>query len=121
MIYEPGKDDPTDYTSRHPLPATNTRAQELKDVNKLDFYVNTVVRDDLPAVITMERLWEATSQDDTLQLVIKDFTQGYVSTKNRIELSAYLHVFQELSVVEGLVLRGTTLIVPDWLWKTVVT
>ena len=70
--------------------------------------------------VTIERLWEATSQDDTLQLLIKDIVQGYVSTKNRIELSAYLHVFQELSVVDSLVLRGTKLIVPASLWKTVV-
>ena len=43
LIYEPGKDNPTDYASRHPLSASNTRAQELKDINKLDFYVNAVV------------------------------------------------------------------------------
>ena len=108
-----------DYTSRHCLPATHTRAQELKDVNKLNFYVNAIVRDDLPAAITIERLQEAASQDSTLQLLIKDIVQEYVSTKNRIELSAYLHVFQELSVVDGLVLRGTKLIVPASLWKTV--
>ena len=120
LIYEPGKDNPTDYTSRHPLPATNTRPQELKDVNKLDFYVNAVVRDDLPTAVTLERLREATRQDDTLQLLIKDILQGYVSTKNKLKLSPYLHVFQELSVVDGLVLRGTKLLVPASLWKTVV-
>ena len=120
VIYEPGKDNPTDYTSRHPLPATNTRAQEFKDVNKLDCYVNAVVRDDLPTAVTIERLREATSQDDTLQLLIKDIVQRYVNTKNRIELSAYLHAFQELFVVDGLVLRGTKLIVRASLWKTVV-
>ena len=32
----------------------------------------------------------------------------------------YLDVFQELSVVDGLVLRGTKLLVPASLWKTVV-
>ena len=84
----------------------------MKDVNKLDFYVNAVVRDNLPAAVTIERLREATSQDDTLQLLIKDIVQGYVSTKNRIELLAYFHIFQELSVVDSLVLRGTKLIVP---------
>ena len=53
LIYEPGKDNPTDYTSRHPLPATNTRPKELKDVNKLDFHVNAVVRDDLPTAVLL--------------------------------------------------------------------
>ena len=117
LIYEPGKDNPMYYTSRHPLPATNTRAQELKDIDKLDFYVKCYskrVRDDLPTAVTIERLWEATSQDDTLQLLIKDIVQGYVSTENIIELSAYLHVFQELSVVDGSVLRGTKpIVLPD--------
>ena len=54
-------------------------------------------------------------------MLIKDIAQGYVSTKNRIELSAYLRVFRELSVADSLVLRGTKLIVPASLWKTVVT
>ena len=53
-------------------------------------------------------------------MLTKDIVQGYVSTKNRVELSAYLHVFQELSVVDGLVLRGTKLIVPASLWRTAV-
>ena len=74
----------------------------------------------LPTAVTIEKLQEDTIQDYTLQLLIKDNTKRK-SNENKIRLSAYLCVFQKLSVIESLVLRGTKLIAPTSLWKTVVT
>ena len=74
--------------------------------------------DYLDTAVTTQRLQQVTIQDDTLQLLIKEIAQGYVNPKIKY---SYLHVFQDFSVVDGLVFRGTMLVAPASWRKTVAT
>ena len=120
-IYEPGKDNPTDNKLRHPLPHSTSNDKALRDIHKLQLYVDAVIRDDLPAAITLEQLKEATEEDPVLQQLMHAIQQGYISPHDKHHLLSFQPILSELTIINGLVLRGTKLFIPSTLRDKVVT
>ena len=60
--------------------------------------------------VTMEEIRQVMTEDTTLKQVMEDVKKGYMSkdTKN----SEYARVFEELSYMDGLLLRGRQLVIP---------
>ena len=80
MKYRPGKENPCDYQSRHPLPLETYSAQQLEDmVIDMDdeLCINKIITDDLPDAVTLPMIQTATEQDPTLQKLINDIQKGY--------------------------------------------
>jgi len=122
LKHEPGKDNPSDYISRHPpLTPGSTEHREHQEANLLNFHVNAIVRDDLPSAVTIEQMKVATEQDTNMQTLIQAIQQGYINKTARSKLQPYIQIFNEFSVVDGLVLRGSKVVVPEGLRKQVVT
>ena len=73
MKYLPGKENPCDYQSRHPLPLETYSAQQLEDmVIDMDdeLCINKIITDD-------QMIQTATEQDPTMQKLIKAMQKGY--------------------------------------------
>ena len=84
-------------------------------------YIDAVIRADLPKVVTKEHMLKATLKDETLTVLKEMISQGYISKEQKRKLASYAHIFPELSVVDGLVLRGCRIVVPASLWQSLTT
>ena len=79
-------------------------------------YVNRLIQDQLPPGITRKLLRKETAKDETLQSLMEDIMLG----KCRPELHRYQQVFAELTIVDGLVVRGEQIIIPQALQGEVI-
>ena len=84
-------------------------------------YIDAVIRADLPKAVTKERVLKATLEDETLTTLKEMISQGYISKEQKAKLASYAHIFPELSVVDGLVLRWCGIVIPATLWQSVTT
>ena len=117
MEYRPGKTNPADFLSRHPVP-TSTDSQ-LPETSWVEDQIQQVAVKAVSAYdtvsesdsFTLEDIRHATSTDDTLQQVIT-FIESQKWHLADPSLQSYKNVRQELSVANGLVLRGDRVVVP---------
>ena len=65
--YSPGKDNPSDYISRHPLNTSATHRQgELAEA-----YITFIAQHTTPKSISLEEIKQQTNEDATLQIAMK--------------------------------------------------
>ena len=109
--YRPGKENISDYTSRHPMPLHECSKFELRTTKEVRHYVNYIVSCDTPKAVTKEQVKESTDEDPALQALKRCIHQGWIDTKVT-SIQEYKHVFHELTTVDGIVLRGDRIVVP---------
>ncbi|XP_037577013.1 uncharacterized protein K02A2.6-like [Dermacentor silvarum] len=106
-----GPNNPSDYLSRHPVNSTEP-FRRMESV--AEQYVNFIVSHSLPRAMTIKEVTEATLADpviNSLKQALKQPQKGK-HWKNTT-LQPFSHVATELSVSkEGLVLRGTRIVLP---------
>ena len=127
LKYRPGKDDknPADYMSRHPTDdsteteETNSarRTEETDDSttkteetdNSTENYVRYICNAAVPKAMTTDDVKQSTANDQTLQAVI-----NAINTErwDDVLVQSYKRLRDELSVYDGIVLRGTRIIIP---------
>ncbi|KAK3741501.1 hypothetical protein QZH41_002971 [Actinostola sp. cb2023] len=111
VVYRPGADNPADYMSRHPDPKHSTSPNHL---SRVDSYVNFVTANAVPNAVTLQEIQDATAKDHTLQNLAKVIaTQRWYEAGR--DVCEYQQVKQELTVANGVILRGTRIIVPETL------
>ena len=114
MKYLPGKGNPCDYQSRHPLPLESFTERQLEDmVIDVDdeLCINKIITDDLPDAITLHMIQTATKEDPVSQKLIQAISRGYIG--NDDELKPYRQMLHELTYTRGIILRGDKLVIPD--------
>ena len=114
--YRPGKTNISEYTSRHPLPLEQSSKRELGTTKDVRHYVNFVIENDIPKAISKEEIIVSTGNDRELQKLIKCVEEKSIDHKDA-DLRKYSNVFNELAVVDGLVLRGERIVVTQTLGK----
>ena len=109
VVYKPGANSPADYMSRHPDPKQSQASHHL---SRVDAYVNFVTNNAIPPAVTLQEVKDATAADETLQRLARVIaTQKWYEAG--IDVSQYQQIKQELSVSNGVILRGTRIIVPE--------
>ena len=108
--YVPGLENPCDYGSRHPGQSCG------EDEEDSEYYVNRLVEDHLPGAITRKMLRRETAADPQLKLLMEDIERG----ECRNALHQFSKIFRELTVVDGIVVRGSQLIIPKNLQAEVI-
>ena len=121
LIHGPGKTNPADYLSWHPVVLADVCTVTKKSIEEDTLYIYAVIRANLPKAVTKEHMLKATLEDETLTVLKEIISQGYISKEQKRKLASYAHKFPELSVVDGLVLRGCRIVVPASLWQSVTT
>ena len=120
VSYEPGTKGPCDYGSRHPPAVSNFTPTQIEDwsiENNDDIIVNKIVEDLGPCAIPLSMLQEETMKDVILQQVKEDLQ---TKTKCRTDLRSFKGIFNELSFVNGLLLRGSKIVIPQLLQSNVI-
>ena len=104
IIYRPGKDDanPADFISRHPDKAT-----PFPD-NIAENYVNYLCNNIIPKAMTLSEVQKETKNDSTFQKLSQAVETNHWSDPE----IRYKNVKDELSVCDGLIIRGTRLVLP---------
>ena len=115
IIYRPGKTNPADYLSRHVRWASIPKGKSWLD----DQTYNVVIHAVHSYGLILDELKEETSRDECLQKVINAITTGKWDTIHK-EHSSYWNIRDELSVSEGLVIRGERIVIPEILQNRVV-
>ncbi|XP_052780716.1 uncharacterized protein K02A2.6-like [Mya arenaria] len=115
IVYKPGKDNPSDYLSRHPLQDVGN------DRNLAEEYVNFIAERAVPNAMTLDEVKSASISDSTIRKAIELTENGkWYEIKtlsdlkiNKEELSALRSVKDELSVHCGTVLlRNDKIVMP---------
>ena len=114
LMYEAGSKNPCDYGSRHPPPldmdnVTEREQEELGVAQDSEIYVARVVEDQLPDALTRSMVRKATREDKKLSLLREDIERGVC----RPALHQYTKVFEDLTVVDGMIIREGRLLVPE--------
>ena len=117
--YRPGKTNISDYTSRHPVPLEQSERRELGTTKDVRHYVNFVIENDIPKAISKEEIIVSTENDRELQKLIKCVGEKNIDLRDA-DLRKYSNLFNELAVVDGLVLRGERIVVPQTLREAMV-
>ena len=111
--YRPGKSNPADWGSRHPGTLASEEHQEIED------YVNMVIGSKNMRAVTLDDVKRETQEDEILQKVVCSVKQQEPLGKE-VGVQAYASVMSELSVIDGVLLRGERLVVPKKLQEKVV-
>lgn len=115
MKHLPGRENPCDYGSRHPLPI-----EHLQDVDKTkmgldtgnEIYIRKITTEHSPRAVSSEDIKSAAGNDPVYkQLVecIQQGKQGNIQTKE----AGYHRIWQELCTEDEVVYKGEKLIIPD--------
>ena len=109
--YRRWKENISYYTSRHPMPLHECSKFELRTTKEVWHYVNYVVTCSTPKAVTRDKVKDATEEDPALQALKKYNNQGWIET-NDTRTHEFRQVFHELTIVDGIVLRGDRIVVP---------
>ena len=113
MVHLPGKENPCDYASRHPMPLSSYPAEQLEDMileHNDEICINAVISDDTPDAITPDTVRRATARDQQSQKLIQCIQQGYLTQDP--DLTPFRQIFREFSYSRGVLLREDRLYIP---------
>ena len=104
VIYQPGKDTPCDYESRHPPNRNQFTEEEVEDwciEADTDVYVNCIIEETLSQAITKDVLREASKKDKEMRALMEDISLHNECRKDL--LKSYRGVFNEMWTIDGIV------------------
>ena len=114
--YRPGKDNPADYFSKHPVKTLNQSSREEKLAEE---HINFVTANALPKTVSLEEIVNASQDDIVIQETMRALRTGrwYEVIKDNPEHESELRrlylLRNELSAHESdLLLRGNRIIIP---------
>ena len=111
--YQPGKSNPADYLSRHPQKCEQVPTKTWLDVQTEQMCINAVQFYSLhhEQSISMEEMVSEAAKDGVLKEVMACIaTQQWHKLEN--EFTSYKRVKNELSILNGLLLRGDRVVLP---------
>lgn len=107
----PGKTNPADVLSR--LPLSNQPQGDLHDI--AEEYVEAIVAYAIPRALSREEIKQASQDDPEIKCVIEAIRSGKWPDDKR--LSVYRKVANELTSTDGILVRGTRIVIPNDLRK----
>lgn len=121
--YKPGKTNPADYLSRHPLTTTQHPEPDAEE------HINFIIKNAVPKSLTMSEIQDATKKDTLIQFSIqavktntwrKIINEANANLKS--DLTSMFHVRNELSINDtaDVLLRDHRIVIPTSLQQRVI-
>ena len=111
--HRPGKNNPADWSSRHPGVMSSGEHQDVED------YVNMIIGSKKMKAMMLEDVKRETQDDEILQKVMRS-VKLQEPLRKEAEVQAYASVISESSVIDSVLLTGERLVVAKKLWEKVV-
>ena len=103
VVYKPGRTNPADYLSRHPIEA------KYKQQNMTEDYVNFIEANSVPKAMTLDEIIQATDNDQVLR-ALRDAIKH--NRWNSDIVKPYRMIKDELTVTtKGIILRGSEIVI----------
>nr|XP_039265623.1 uncharacterized protein LOC120341214 [Styela clava] len=117
IVHRPGKTNPADYMSRHPIEMQNVHSDKVTEE-----YVNYVCENTCPKAIKLCEIKSASENDSVIQNVIKSLQNNlWYKYEDCGEMSIFAKIASELCVTEqGILLRGKRIVIPVCLRRKIV-
>ena len=112
--YLSGKLNPCDYKSRHPTQLTGLSPEEREKLSIDDSEEVMVMRmlvEDMPQALTIDMLKDAVAKDQDYQLLLDKIRSGHKPDPSST-LQQYRQVWEELSILHGVVMRQDRIVIP---------
>lgn len=106
VIHQEGKSNPSDYLSRYAI------SKELTSSQSTENYVNFVTKNNIPDHMSLQEIQEHTKKDHILQLIQLCIENGK-NFNNEPELSNFKNIQNELSINNGIILKGCKILLPE--------
>lgn len=109
IIHKPGEYNIADYMSRNPHETVETG-----NLNDAERYINFVANHATPISMNRDEIVKATEVDKPLSALKKLITNQILSHDEQQVVKPYAKIINEFAITsDGLVMRGTRLVVPD--------
>ena len=109
--YRPGKDNPSDYPSRHPLEHSD---EEMTSSQTTEAQVRFIMNSSISDAVSVEDIKRETELDPVLQKIISVIQSGRLREFHKDpELKPYKLIATEMSIIDGVILRGNKIVVPE--------
>ena len=119
VVYQKGKLNPSDFPSRQPKPLSMCTSDELNATKELEAHINWVMKEDVPPSISLNEIKAASKNDKVMQKLFQYLSVKQCSIDDPL-LKPFRHVLNELSVIDGIIMRGSRIIVPKSLQNKVI-
>ena len=117
VIYKLGATNPCDYASRRPPPQRSYTVEEKEELGveeeEEDREILLCRMEELTDAVTLPIVQRHTEGDEILQQLVEDINKGKL--RKGLGHSGYKECFQELSMQEGVVMRGDRVVIPKTL------
>ena len=80
----------------------------MSTAKEIKHYTNYIIKNDIPHAISKEELVTATEEDQRLARCIEKGQMG-----NATDINQYKYIFPELTVVNGLIMKGERIVIPE--------
>ena len=113
VIYKPGKSNPADYMSRHPVSQSS-----LHNESETEGFVNYIMNNAVPKSLSLEKIEKETKSDRTLVKVMEAIKSNKWDVMNKKEkdrrFTMFYKIRQELAIGmdKEIVLRGSRIVIP---------
>ena len=118
VSYRKGESNPTDYTSRQPVPVDKWTKEEIRTSKELETHVHWLLNLDVPPTMSLLDICNETAKDKVYSKLRKAIQNGTVKADE--ELKEFHSIASELSVAEGLILKGSKIVIPPKMQKRVI-
>ena len=92
--------------------------QELSTSKEIIQYVNYILQNDIPHSISIEEMKQAVKEVSAMQKLLQCIKRGQMGSAE--DIKGYKNVFQELTLVDELIMRGERMVVPKKLQKRMI-
>ena len=117
VTYQPGATNPSDFPSRCPPPSVNYSAKEREELGveeeEEDAEILVCRAEELTDAVTLPVLQHHSKMDKLMKMLREDIIKGRL--RKELEDKGFKECFQELSVQEGVLMRGDKVVIPDTL------
>ena len=132
MRYVPGKSNTVDFLSRFSSPEEDqslVNCEQEADIGDVKINADITKFSTIKAIIdenetiTLEKIQRYTKKDKTLQELIQIISSDTTTQKEKLkqpQFSPYVGFLHELSVVDGMLLKGLTIVIPADLTKELI-
>ena len=105
----PGKSNISDYISRH----VDSNSKGSKEEKELEEYVHAIVTTISAQAVSLHDIRKEVKKDPTLSKIIDMIMNSKNMNKNNdTNLDEFKTVFKELYVADGLLMRGSKMVIP---------
>ena len=117
VVHIPGAQNPTDFLLRK---AIKPEYHELREYEELEKRVHSVINEGNFDAVKEDEIRESTQNDKTMRMLSESISKGIIDADHKPELIGYKSVFNELSVIDGVIMKKDKIVIPIKLRKRII-